>query len=143
MAALTAFLAGTRRSGLAAAGLVTGVLGHVLITAVFGIAAGAQPALGRAFLAGESVAQALYSEIYGAPVLGLAGTGVLLFFAAFILLGWSAAASGRIPTWAGVGLALGGPLIGIAGFIFGPFQTAGSLLMLACSLVIARQVASD
>ncbi len=47
MAALAAFLAGTHRSGLAAAGLVAGVLGHVLITAVFGIAAGAQPALGR------------------------------------------------------------------------------------------------
>ena len=140
MAALAGFLAGSRRSGLAAAGLVTGVFGTVLVTALFGIAAGAQPALGRAFLAGDAGIQDLYNEVYSAPVFGVAGAGVLLFSAAFVLLGWSAAASGRVSGWTGVALALGGPLIGIAGFIYGPSQTAGSLLVLAAGVGIARSV---
>ena len=140
MAALAAFLAGTRRSGLAAWGLVAGIFGKVLLTAVFGIAAGAQPAIGRAFLAGEQGIQQLYQEVYSAPVFGMAGAGVLLLSAAFVLLGWATVASELLPRWSGVALALGGPLIGIAGLIFGPSQTLGALLILGAGMGIAPGV---
>ena len=141
LVALGAYLSGSRRSGLASAGVVTGVFGQVFITAVFGVAIAAQPALGRAFLAGDAAAETMYSEIYGAPLLGVAGAGVLLFSLGFVLLGWSAAVSGRLPKWAGVCLAVGGPLIGIGGIIFGPSQTVGSLLVLAAGIAMARDTA--
>lgn len=141
--ALGAFLAGSRRSGLAAAGMAAAVFGNVLVTAVFGIAAGAQPALGRAFLAGEPLAEELYSEVYGPPVFGIAGAGVILFSLGFVLLGWAAAASGRVPAWAGAGMAVAGPLIGLAGVIFGPAQTPGSILMIVAGLAIAKAVGAS
>lgn len=68
LAALTAYLAGTRRSGLAVAGFTLAVIGNVFIASLFGIAAGAQPALGNAFLAGNATAEDLYSSVYSAPV---------------------------------------------------------------------------
>lgn len=136
--ALAVALAGTRRSGMAAAGLVTGVTGSVLITAVFGVAAAAQPALGRAFLAGDTGAQNLYEDVYGPATLGIAVGGTLLYGLGFVLLGWSAAVSGRFPRWAGVAFALAGPLIGILGVIYGFTQTVGSLLLITAGVVFAR-----
>jgi len=56
MVALAVFLAGHRRPRAAVWGLVTGVLGSTLVTAVFGIAAFAQPAIGRDYLAGPTTA---------------------------------------------------------------------------------------
>lgn len=141
--ALAAFLSVTRKSGLAAAGLVMGVLGNVLLTAIFGIAASAQPAIGRAFLAGDASMQQLFDEVYSPPVMAVAAAGTLLYSLSFVFLGWSAAASGRLPKVAGVGLALAGPLIGIIGLFIGVTQTAGSILLVVTGVVIARAVRSQ
>jgi hypothetical protein len=141
--ALAVFLAVTRKSGLAAAGLVMGVLGNVLVTAVFGIAASAQPAIGRAFLAGNASMQQFYDEVYGPPVMAIAGVGTLLYSLSFVFLGWSAAASGRLPKGAGVGLAFAGPLIGIVGLFVGVAQTIGSVLIVVTGILIARAVAKQ
>lgn len=140
LAALTAYLAGTRRSGLAVAGFTLAVIGNVLIASLFGIAAGAQPALGDAFLTGNATAEELYSSVYAAPVFGIAGAGVLLFSLGFVLLGISAAAVEALPRWAAAGLASAGPLIGVAGFIIGQAQTLGSLTMVASGVGIALAV---
>jgi hypothetical protein len=140
LAALTAYLAGTRRSGLAVAGFTLAVIGSVFIASLFGIAAGAQPALGDAFLAGNATAEDLYSSVYSAPVFGIAGAGVLLFSLGFVLLGIAAAAVETLPRWASAALALAGPLIGIAGFIIGQAQTLGSALMVASGVGIALAV---
>jgi hypothetical protein len=137
---LAIFLAVTRKSGLAAAGLVTGVLGNVLVTAVFGIAASAQPAMGRAFLSGTVSMQQFYDEVYGPPVMILAGVGTLLYSLSFVFLGWSAASSGRLPKAAGIGFALAGPLIGIVGLFIGVAQTVGSTLLIVTGFLIARAV---
>ncbi len=116
------------------------MVGSVFIASLFGIAAGAQPALGNAFLAGNATAEDLYSSVYSAPVFGIAGAGVLLFSLGFVLLGISAAAVETLPRWAAAGLALAGPLIGIAGFIIGQAQTLGSVLMVASGAGIALAV---
>ena len=137
---LAVFLAVTRKSGLAATGLVMGVLGNVLVTAVFGIAAAAQPAMGRAFLAGNALMQQFYDEVYGPPVMAMAGVGTLLYSLSFVFLGWSAAASGRLPKTAGIGFALAGPLIGIVGLFIGVAQTVGSILLIVTGTLIARAV---
>ena len=143
LSALAVFLAVTRKSGLAAAGLLMGVLGNVLVTAIFGLAAAAQPAIGRAFLAGDASMQEFYNEVYGAPVMAMAGVGTLLYSLSFVFLGWSAASSGRLPKAAGIGFALAGPLIGIVGLFIGLAQTVGSILLVASGIVIARSVRSQ
>ena len=143
MAALAGYLAGTRRSTVALIGLVTGVTGNVLVASIFGVAAAAQPALGNAFLAGTASAEDIYTEVYSAPVFGVAGAGVLLFSLGFILLGIASVASDRIPRWAGAAIALAGPLIGVVGLIIGQAQTVGSILMIAGGFGVARGVRSD
>jgi hypothetical protein len=143
MAAVTALLAETRRATVALIGFITGVLGNVLLASIFGVAAAAQPALGNAFLAGNATAEDLYSQVYSAPLFGVAGAGVLLFSLGFILLGIASVGSERIPRWAGAAIALGGPLIGVVGLIIGQAQTVGSVLMIAGGFGVARGVRSE
>lgn len=143
LAALLGLLAGGSRSTMALIGFVMGAVGNVMVAAIFGIAAGAQPALGEAFLAGNSTAQDLYTQVYSGPVFAVAGVGVLLFSIGFVLMGLAAASDDRIPRWAAASVAIAGPLIGIAGFIFGPAQTVGSVLMVAGGVAIARAVAAQ
>ena len=57
-----------------------------------------------------------------------------------MLLGIAAAAVDAVPRWASAGLALAGPLIGVAGFIIGQAQTLGSVLMVASGVGIALAV---
>jgi hypothetical protein len=142
MAALAGHLSGSRRSSAALGGLVCGVIGNVFIASIFGVAAAAQPALGNAFLAGNASASDIYSNVYSAPVFGIAGAGVLLFSLGFVLLGIASVASDRIPRWAGAAIALGGPLIGVVGLVIGQAQTLGSVLMIAGGFGVARGIGS-
>ncbi len=67
--ALFIFLALRMRSRLAAAGLAMAVVGNVMLTAVFGLAAFGQVAVGRLYLAGHTAeAVAIYDDMYGAVV---------------------------------------------------------------------------
>jgi hypothetical protein len=52
-AALFIYLASGRRAGVALTGFVTTMLGNMALVALFGVAAFAQPAIGKAFLAGH------------------------------------------------------------------------------------------
>ena len=52
-AALFVYLGSGRRAGVAVAAFVTTVLGNIPLVALFGVAAFAQPAIGKAFLAGH------------------------------------------------------------------------------------------
>jgi hypothetical protein len=111
-------------------GLVTGTLGHTLTIAVFGVAAFAQTAIGRAYLAGVTAADPLYDDVNGPPLLATVGIGVLLFSAATILYGVAVARTGLAPRLAGVALAVGGPLFAIVGVILANFvQSIGAGLL--------------
>ena len=136
--ALFALLVGGRSARLALAGLVTSVLATVLTTSVFGVAAFAQPAIGRAYLAGQAdLAVAINSDVYGPPLFATALPGLALFALGIVLFGVAVARSGWLPRWAGIGLAVGGVLFAIVGFLFGPIQPIGAAVMVPSTAWIA------
>jgi hypothetical protein len=124
---------------LALWGLVAAVLGNTLVTAVFGVAAFAQPAIGRTFLAGQAdAAVAVNADAYGPALVATALPGLLLLTAGLILLGAAVARTPALPRGAGIGLAAGGPLFAVVGFVLAnAVQTAGAALLLASTLWLA------
>ncbi len=91
--ALSIVLADRGVPRLALWGLVTAVLGATLTTAVFGVAAFAQPAIGRSYLAGHADMVELYNDVNGVPLFATAATGVLLLSAGLVLYGIGVARS--------------------------------------------------
>jgi hypothetical protein len=78
--ALVILLVSGRTARLALARLVTSVIASVLCTSVAGVAAFAQPAIGRAYLGGHAEqAIAINSDVYGPPLFATALPGLLLF----------------------------------------------------------------
>jgi hypothetical protein len=146
-AALTYVLAERGVPRPAVWGLVLCVFGAVLTTAVFGIAAFAQPAIGRSFLAGNTDMVALYNDVNGAPLFGTALPGVLLLSAGLVVYGVGVARSGLAPKLAAVAIAVGGPLFAIVGVALADIvQTVGAALLVLGTVPIAlsgRQHPSD
>ena len=84
---LGAVLAPTSVRRLALRGLVLSVAGIAFLMTLFGAATFAQPAIGRAYLAGQQAAVAINSDLYGAPAAAVGLTGGLLYSAGAVLLG--------------------------------------------------------
>jgi hypothetical protein len=119
---------GAPRLGLSA--LITAVVGAVFTNAIFGVAAFAQPAIGRAYLAGHGDAAALYNDVNGGPLLGMAVIGVLSLSTALILYGIAVIRTGLASKWAGWALAVGGPTFAILGVALADIvQTVGAILL--------------
>ena len=137
--ALFTFLALRVRSHLAAAGLALAVVGEVMITAVFGLAAFGQSAVGRLYLAGHTEdAVATYDDMYGAPLSATAAAGVLLLVIGVVALGVAVARSRVLPGWTGVGLAVGIVVFGVIGVILADVvQSIGAALLVASTLWLA------
>lgn len=137
--ALFVFLALRVRSRLAAVGLALAVVGNVMITAIFGMAAFAQPAVGRLYLAGQTAeAVATYNDMYGAPLSATAAVGLPLLVIGIVCIGIAIAQSRMLPRWAGIGMAAGIVVFGIVGFILADFvQSIGALLLVASTLWVA------
>jgi hypothetical protein len=124
-----------RASRPAAPGVVCSVIGNVFVIAVFGIAAFAQPAIGRSYLAGHADVRALYDDVNGVPLLVTALCGVLLLSLGVALLGAGVLRSGVAPAWAGWCLVVGAPVFAIVGVVLADVvQTVGAALLLAGSL---------
>lgn len=137
-AALAVVLLDRGSTSLASWALATFVMGNTCIAAVFGAAAFAQPAIGRAFLAGRPDAVAFNNDVYGAALFSVAGAGILLFSAGIIMLGVAVARSGTLPRWAGTALAVSGPLFAVGGVALPGFvQTLASVGLVAGSLAVA------
>jgi hypothetical protein len=118
--------------------LLTAVLGDVAIVAVFGIAAFAQPAIGRAYLAGDHHVAALYDDVNGVPLFATAGVGVLLFSTGLVLYGVGVLRTRLVGRAAGWLLIIGGPLFAIVGVVLADVvQSVGALLLLVGSTMIA------
>src|SRR4029077_13654119 len=103
---------------LGLAGLLTGVAANVVGSSIFGIAAFAQPAIGRFYRAGNhDKAQDLYYDAaQGTPMDIVAVVFILLLVSSFIVFGVSFARLALMPRWAGIGYAVSGPLFAIIGF---------------------------
>ncbi len=98
---LLLYLQDTRMLGRSAAGMSATVIGNTITTAIFGVAAFVQPAMGHAFLAGQTDIPDFYNAVYAAPLFGTAIVGLLFFMAGGVLVGSAIAGSGRLPKWAG------------------------------------------
>ena len=127
-----------RRRWTAVAALATSVSGLSLVMTLFGAAAYAQPAIGRAYLAGDQGAIQINSDVYGVAAISVGVLGSLLYSFGGILFGVVIWRSGRLPKWAGVAYALAVPLISLAGLIFGAAQTLGAVLLTAAAAAIAH-----
>jgi hypothetical protein len=140
MVALAAFLADHRRPLAAVWGLVTGVLGNTLVAAIFGIAAFAQPAIGRDYLAGHTTAAhaMYYAAAQGAWLVATAFTGAALVAASLVIFGVAAARTRPLPRLAGIGVAVGGPLFAVLGVALDNFvESIACAILIACTMRIA------
>ena len=63
-------------------GFVSSAFGQIGLASIFGVAAFAQPAIGRAFLDGErAVAEAINADVYGGPLVATAAVSLVAFIA--------------------------------------------------------------
>jgi hypothetical protein len=138
--ALFAVLAATGARRLALRGLVLSVAGMAFIMTLFGAAAFAQPAIGRAYLAGQQAAVAINSDLYGAPAVAVGLTGGLLYSAGAALLGVAVWRAGTLPRWAGVLYAMAVPLIAVVGLAVGVAQPVGAVLLIVSGAWITSTI---
>jgi hypothetical protein len=127
----------TKAAGRAIAGMCAAVAGNVLMSSTYGIAAFAQPAMGRLFLSGQQNAVDFYAQIYAAPLFVTALGGLLLFLLGGVFAGSAIAGSGRLPRWSGWAYALAS--IGFAlGLFFPPIvQNITSGLLFIVTVTVA------
>lgn len=113
------------------------VVGNVVTSAVFGAAAFAQPAVGRAYLRGTADAAVIDADVYGLPLVATAATGVLLLVVGAIAFGTAVARRGVRA--AGIAYAVLLPVFVVAGFtvqVAQPVAAAG--LAVAAGVIAAR-----
>jgi hypothetical protein len=140
MVALGAVLARRGHPAIGLAVMVTGVVANVLTASGFGVAAFAQPALGRNYLA-HPTAQA-YQLIKTAANGGWLGvmilTSSLLLIASAVIAGVGGARTRPLPRAAGIGFAVTMALFVIANIPDkGPWQAIAGALMTAFTAWIA------
>ncbi|MDE9366700.1 hypothetical protein PZ938_13885 [Luteipulveratus sp. YIM 133132] len=123
---------------LALAGLTGTVMGNVVTASVFGAAAFAQPAIGRAYLDGAAGVVPLNDDVYGTPLVLTAVVGLLLLAAGAVLLGMSLRRSGlRGP---GLAYAVLLPLFAVAGFTVEVAQPVAAVGLAVAAVLIARRL---
>jgi hypothetical protein len=135
--ALVLLLQDSRAARKAIVGMLCLVTGNTITAAIFGVAAFAQPAMGRMFLAGQQNAPEFYNQVYGVPLFGTVIVGLLLFIMGGISTGAAVATSGRFPRWAGWMFAITAPLFVISNFLLPVAQTPMSALLFVSSVVVA------
>ena len=117
-------------------GSLTGLAANVLGPSIFGIAAFAQPAIGRFYLAGHhDLAPGLYNDAaQGTPMVVVALVFIVLLVTSFIVFGVAFSRLALMPRWAGIGYAASGPLFAVIGFAFDNWiQSVAALLMTTCA----------
>jgi len=119
---------------LGLSGLLTGLSANVIGTSIFGIAAFAQPAIGRLYQSGQTqTARDMYFDAaQGTPMVIVAIVFLLLIVASFVLFGVAFARLALMPRWAGVGYATSGVLFAVIGFALDNWiQSVATVLMTA------------
>jgi hypothetical protein len=139
LVALGAVLAsrGRPRAGLWV--MVTGVVANVIGAAVYGIAAFAQPAIGRDYLAGHTAqARLLVSTVVNGEWLNVtAVTSGVLLAASVVVAGAAVARTGSLPRTAGIGFAISIVLLVIGAIPDNFVQSIATALMIASTVWIA------
>lgn len=136
--ALFVYLASQRASGVSAAALVTTILGNIPVIALFGVAAFAQRAIGKAYLAGHHDVISLNSTVYGTPLDITAAVGLVLFSAGAILFGIAIARSQSLPRSAGIILAASVPIFVVGSITGNALAPIAALMQIGSGIWIAR-----
>jgi hypothetical protein len=140
--AVLAFLARTRTAIPAILGAASFIVGNVFVTAVVGVAAFAQPAIGEAFLDGMAGVRELNESVYGTPLFATAGIGLLFFLVGGILLAIAIARLGGPLRWVGIGFGAG-ILLFVLGFLFLDIaQPVGGALLAVVGVLLALRLPS-
>jgi hypothetical protein len=124
-------------------GLIAGVSANVIGSSVFGIAAFAQPAIGRLYLSGQvQTARDMYNDAaQGIPMVVVALVFIVVLVTSFIVFGVAVARMRGMPRWAGVGYAVGGVLFAVVGFVLDNWvQSVAAVLLTVAAAWIAVAV---
>ena len=122
--ALGAELASSRSPRLALTGMTLAVAAHALFVVPGAISAFATPAIGRAYLAGNTEVMALEFPPVMTAILAL---GLLLALVGNVLLGVAVWRSGTLPRWAGALWIAGVFIFYVLGAVLGMATTGASL----------------
>jgi hypothetical protein len=119
--------------------IVTGVFANVVSAAVFGIAAFAQPAIGRDYLAGHTAQARLLvnTVVNGEWLNATAIPSGLLLAASIVIAGVAVARTESLPRAAGIGFAISIVVFSIGAFPDNFLETIGCVLMIASTVWIA------
>ena len=134
---LMLYLQDSKVAGKAITGMVATVAANTLTSSIFGVAAFAQPAMGRAFLAGQENALDFYNNVYAAPLFITALVSLLLFIAGGIFTGIAITASGRWPRWTGWVYAVTTTGFVLSNFLLPVGQSVTSALLFVATVVVA------
>jgi hypothetical protein len=119
--------------------IVTGVFANVVSVSVIGIAAFAQPAIGRDYLAGHTAQANLLVKtvVNGGWLNRTAIVSGLLLAASVVIAGVAVARTGSLPRAAGIGFAISIVLFSIGALQDNFIETIGCVLMIASTIWIA------
>lgn len=140
---LMLYLQDSSMAGRAITGMVATVAANIIASSLFGVAAFAQPAMGRLFQAGQENALEYYNNVYAAPLLLTALVFVLLFIAGGVLTGIAIARCGRFPRWTGWIYAVTTPGFVLSNFLLPVGQSVSSALLFVATLVVAWSVVRE
>jgi len=131
------YLQDTRVAGRAITGMVASVAGNTLVSSIFGVAAFAQTAMGRMYLAGQQNAPDFYNQVYNGTLFGTALVALLLFMVGGVFIGIAIAACGRFPRWAGWVYAVAAVGFVLSNFLLDIGQSVFSALLFVATVVVA------
>jgi hypothetical protein len=127
------------RPGRTLTGAVLSVAGNVASTALFGVAAFAQPAIGRGYRAGAESVVALNADVYGPQLIATALTGLALFSGGAVLLGTATAGVDRRLRRLGITYAVALPLFAVAALTVQILQPITAAVLTVATIGIARR----
>ena len=134
---LMLYLQDTRVVGKAITAMVCMVMSNSINTSIFGVAAFAQPAMGRLYLTGQQNASEFYQQTYSAPLFVTALAAIILFIAGGVYTGIAVTRSGRFPRWTGWVIALSVVGFVLSGLFFFQGQNLTSALLTIATLSVA------
>lgn len=135
--ALMMYLQGSKVAGKAITGMVGTVAGNTLVTSIFGVAAFAQPAMGRLFLNGQPNALDFYNQVYAVPLFATVSVGLWLFVIGGVFTGIAIARSGCLPRWTGWVYAIAMVGFALSNFLLPVGQSVMSALLFVATIAIA------
>ena len=131
------YLQESKVAGRAIMGMIAMIISNTLVSSIFGVAAFAQTAMGRMFIAGQQNALDFYNEIYGGTLFGTALIALLLFMAGGAFIGNAITASGSFPRWAGWLIAVSMIGFALSTFLFDLGQSIFSALLFLATVTVA------